>query len=413
MQYPSVSVTKLLVSGPTNVTYQDTPESRPETDVPDYDIEESIDIGSIKSLHRASKADENDDDQPKVEPISVTESHNLTYVTENKEDEKNSSRIEPNADASKTPLSNVRSTSRIKDPVGSSTPNSRSPEREKELKRRSFPLPHPTTSSGSGPVVQSGKGTYFVKGSSHHHHHRPASDIFLESNFQENALENAPVEPDRPLSEHFTSPFDNQLSNRTTFGTIPNRSKNASRRESNVEDETSKPESQENAPENLKSLRAEMEMKRREIQKQRAYEDREKRKQRQKVSEAAFFKAIQPRSHSAINIESYQNMDDVQSNAGDTDSKYGFSTKRNPSMSDMSIQTSIEASSRLGPGQHGMTPTSPGESHEVYPPGHLGVHPQQLYGDSVAERDLHRTASLDWLVKLLIEFCFRLFACRG
>ena len=89
-------------------------------------------------------------------------------------------------------------------------------------------------------------------------------------------------------------------------------------------------------------------------------------------------------------------MDDVQSNAGDTD-RYAFSSNRNPSMSDMSIQTSIETS-HLGVRQHGVTPTSPGEGREVYPPSHMGTHPQQFYGDNVAERDLHRTASLDWLV---------------
>ena len=380
-----------------------TGEGDPDSQVPDYDIEESIDLGSLKSLHTPSH-NEVGNEKDIVDPISVTDSHNLTYVTANKDDdEKQPEIVAPKWHRSKITVATGRSSSRMKDPVGCSTPNSRSPECEKELKRRSFPLPHPTTTT-SAPVVQSGKGTYFVKGSSHHHHHRPASELFLESNSKENAFEQVHVEPDRPLSQLFSGPFDKQLSNRTTFGTIPNRHKsNTSRRESANEDESAKIENQESAPESLKSLRAEMEMKRREIQKQRAHEDREKRKHRQKVSEAAFFKAIQPRSQSAINIESYQNMDDASNAVMDRYNTFSNNT-RNPSVSDMSIQTSIEVSQLGGGpgsgGQHGLNPTSPDDGREpVFPSGLMGEHHALYYGDNVAERDLLRTASLDWLVE--------------
>ena len=383
-----------------------------ESQAADYDIEESIDLGSLKSLHRASShTADTEKDTAAVDLLSVTDSHNVTYLTANK-NEKGVTADEAADDKSNTPpVHTTRSINRMKDPVGCSTPNCRSPERgEKELKRRSFPLPFPTTVAAPA-VVQSGKGTYFVKGSSHHH--RRASELFLESNSSKEggALEQVHVEPDRrPLSEVVFSggpTVDNeQLCNRTTFGTIPNRNNksNFSRRESAAaneeEEDLVKNENQQNeARESLKSVRAEMEMKRREIQKQRAHEDREKRKQRQKVSEAAFFKAIQPRSQSAINIESYQNMDDGP--CTDTDRYNTFSNNtRNPSVSDMSIQTSIEVSHLGGGGsggQHGLNPTSPDDDREpMFSSGHLGAHNPQYYGDNVAERDLHRTTSLDW-----------------
>ena len=261
-------------------------------------------------------------------------------------------------------------------PLGASTPHgeqSRSP----LSARKSFANAYDRSISMENtppPNVMSGRDTYSVRHSHNPHQHRPASELFIDSSIH--------FESERPRSEVVESGLDNRPKG---FGSASKIVKTPPEKDRGRYEQKSTPSLQNDQEEfladNFKSLRAEMEMKRMQIQKQRAHEDKERLKQRQKISEAAFFKAIQPKaqSHGFPKVNAQQ-MQQQHQNAQYLNSLLA----RNPSMSNISVQTSIDAPEST------CSMMSPG--------GKSGF--EEYTGDSYRrdgrQSDIHRTASLDW-----------------
>ena len=279
-------------------------------------------------------------------------------------------------------------------PLGASTPsgdNSRSP----QSVRKSFTSPVQSTITSSAnqpPIIQSGRDTYSVR-SSHVNQHRPASELF--GDIHVTSREPREVGNERPRSEILDGSHEIRLKG---FGHA--RAKTPEK-ESEPPSNRSSQNDEESLADNFKSLRAEMEMKRLQIQKQRAHEDKERMKQRQKISEAAFFKAIQPRS---------QDQRAVSSATGTPQHRHsgslpaGVSIVRNPSMSNISVQTSIETPDASGYSL--MTgaddPAMGGQRRfDEYEGNGTSIGGSQSFRQPVTNgksNDIHRATSLDWLV---------------
>ena len=323
-------------------------------------VEESIDLQSLNLLHR--KANSVD-----VEDASFL---NSTYVQQKSSEDpnetlKNELQLPLNGEGSHNSQSagplHTRSTS--DGPLGSSTPQRGSPVFERRMRSNGDPV----ASAAYTPNVQSGRDTYSVRNSAQH---RPASQLFVDSGESTTELQS-----ERPKSEIIDGNVQSHLR-----GFAMNKQRAAEEKQSSLNN-VEVVESSESS-DDFRSLRAEMEMRRVQIQNQRAKEEKERVKQRQKVTEVAFFKAIQPRTQSFSQISS--------NGLSQTPSR----PMRNPSMTNISVQTSIDTPDS----SYSVRSVSKNSHYDEYL-GEPGVAPTARSGS-----EIHRTASLDWLVSVWFDY---------